>query len=253
MRVFTLEKTVPLKLMFLDNELDLVDIKSFELTFTLETDGTPYEDARAAQIDQNVSFSKLIYFLESVVDQSFVYIKDDAHVINRFLATNFNNNLIVVPDISENFFTLALHRKMNNIVAEHTIVERITLKDLDNKLTYEYFCNDKTEEIELPTNEEWMGELSYFEEPWWDRDDASTFDNYAEDQAEYDAWVKHKEDNDTVINPHNIVFDEIEKDLKKLFKQAFNKEDGNDEPQEAEVIEIDFANKPEKKWIPKIV
>lgn len=252
MRNFTLEKNVPIKLMVFERSLDMVEIKNYELTFTLSTDTTEYEDAYLAQIDQNLSFSKVMYFLENVINQSFVYEKESSEEVNKYLATTFNNNLMLLPTVEENSLITALHCKLNSITSRHTSIERIVLKDTELQLNYEYYCDeDEYIPINLPTIKEWMGELSYWKDPWWARSDASTFDNFAESKEELEKWHEKVESGEYIENPHTEAFELIEEEIKQLFKAAKESKEG-DPDEEAEVIEVDFANK-KKKWIPRVV
>ena len=99
---------------------------------------------------------------------------------------------------------------------------------------------------------EWLGELSFWEEPWWDRNDASTFDNCAESSEELEAVRKRMQDEDEDANMHNQAFEVLEEEIRSLFKRTKDSKEGK-APEEAEVIEIDFAEKKPKKWIPKVI
>jgi hypothetical protein len=247
MRNFTLEKTVPIRLMVLDSEINRIEIKNYQFTFTLATDGTSYDDVLDAQLDQNISFSKIMYFLESVVDQSFVYDREMMEDINKYVATTFDNNLLILPDTSENVLVIALHSKINSFISKNSIVERINVKDVEPQMNYDYFCDEKEDVAAgLPSQKEWMGELPFWEKPWWERNDASTYDNFALDKEEHEQWIKTKNDNEFFENPHDDAFETIESEITRLFK-------GEEvAAAEAEVIEVDFREQ-KKKWVPKIV
>lgn len=253
MRSFNLEKTVKLKLMMFDNDINKVEVKTYELNFTLSTDATDIEDLFQAQVDQNVSFSKILYFLENVVDESFIFKKDIMDAMNKYVATTFENNLILMPSLEENILVLALHSKMNAIAIQSRI-ERIQLKDLDLQLSYDYY-SDEFDDVApaLPSMDDWMGELSFWQEPWWNRPDASTYDNCAESPEELTAIKKKIEEGDeSTENIHTQAFEVLEAEIRSLFKRARDAKEGKD-AEEAEVIEIDFAEKKQKKWVPKIV
>ena len=96
MRVFNLEKTIKLKLMMFDNDIKKVEVKTYELGFTLSADGSEVDDIFQAQVDQNVSFSKILYFLENVVNESFVFKNDIMAEMHKYIATSFDNNLFIV-------------------------------------------------------------------------------------------------------------------------------------------------------------
>ncbi len=238
--------------MMFDNDIKKVEVKTYELNFTLSTDGSEVEDMFQAQVDQNVSFSKILYFLENVVDQSFVFKNDIMAEMHKYVATTFDNNLIILPTLEEHILVLALHSKMNAI-ATHSNIERIQLKDLDLQLNYDYYSDEFDDIVPaLPSMTDWLGELSFWEEPWWDRNDASTFDNCAASLDELEAVRKRIQDEDDDTNIHNQAFEVLEEEIRSLFKRAKDSKEGKT-AEEAEVIEIDFAEKKPKKWIPKVI
>ncbi len=252
MRIFNLEKTIKLKLMMFDNDIKKVEVKTYELGFTLSADGSEVDDIFQAQVDQNVSFSKILYFLENVVNESFVFKNDIMAEMHKYIATSFDNNLMILPTLEEHILVLALHSKMNAIATQSNI-ERIQLRDLDLQLNYDYFSDEFDDVVPaLPSTSEWLGELSFWEEPWWDRNDASTFDNCAESPEELEAVRKRMQDEDEDANMHNQAFEVLEEEIRSLFKRAKDSKEGKTSG-EAEVIEIDFVEKKPKKWIPTVI
>lgn len=252
MRSFNLEKTIKIKLMMFDNDIKKVEVKTYEVNFTLSTDASEVDDIFQAQVDQNVSFSKILYFLENVVDESFVFKNDIMADMHKYVATTFDNNLIILPSLEEHVLVLALHSKMNAIAVQSNI-ERIQLKDLDLQLNYDYFSDEFDDIVPaLPPMSEWLGELSFWEVPWWNRNDASTFDNCAESPEELEAVRKRMQDEDDDANMHNQAFEVLENEIRSLFKRAKDSKEGKT-TEEAEIIEIDFAEKKQKKWVPKVI
>lgn len=247
MRQFILEKTVPIRLMMLDSDINRVEVKNYELTFSLATDAGQHNDVYAAQLDQNISFSKITYFLQNVVDESFVYCKDNGGDARTYLATSFSNNLMVLPDLNESILATILHTKLNSIACEYSSVDRVVLKDVQLQLSYDYICTDLEEVGNLPNIQEWMGSMSYWPSPWWSRNDPCTYDNFAKDQKEFDIWKRAQADG-LDLNGHTEAFDAIESDLRSLFKKH-----AGEAP--AEVIEVNFADKKpvRKKWVPQVV
>lgn len=238
--------------MMFDNDIKKVEVKNYELSFTLSADSSEVDDIFQAQVDQNVSFSKILYFLENVVDESFVFKNDIMAEMHKYVATTFDNNLIILPSLEEHILVLALHSKMNAIATQSNI-ERIQLKDLDLHLNYDYFSDEFDDIVPaLPPMSEWLGELSFWEEPWWDRNDASTFDNCAESTEELEVVRKRMQDEDDDANMHNQTFEILEEEIRSLFKRAKDSKEGKT-IEEAEIIEIDFAEKKPKKWIPKVI
>jgi len=254
MRNFNLEKTSNIKLMIFDKDLGRVECKNYEVKFTLSTNTEDIEDIFEAQVDQNVSFSKILYFLENVINDSFVFQKELTTEMCKFVATSFDNNLIVLPSLEENVLVLALHSKMNAIAAENSFVESLEVKDLDLQLNYNYFSDEfDSASPALPTKDDWMGDLAFYDNPWWERNDSCTFDNAAETAEEREKWVALVSSDDYESeNLHDQAFECIEEELRSFFKRAKDTKEGKGE---AEVIEINFEqeHKKNKKWTPKVV
>jgi hypothetical protein len=254
MKEFNLEKIVPIKLMLFNGPNGRIEIKNFKISFSMITMMHQDGDPLTAQLNQNISFSKVLYFLTEVFDESILFEKDHKEDIFKYLST-CDNNLVVLPDLSEGTIVTALHRKLNSIAHETTHVHHVKLNDTDLDLTYKYTCTTDEDELfdGLPEMEDWMGELSYWEEPWWARGDQLTWDHAAADAEELELHRgKGLDGND--INPYEA-FEEIETQLKGIFQEALV-EAGLAEQAEGEVIEVDFEKKETKsreKWTPTVI
>ena len=236
MNSFTLEKTVELKLIGVHE--DLININEYELSFTLITLLSEDQDIdykEAANI-QNISYTKVVTFLTDYVNNSLLFAKGN----DSDLFYNYTNNFIILPELSEHHLIATLHSKLNSITDPLTEVDRITLIDKKEKLSYEYISLDGCYN-ELPTAETWATEFSWFDGCWWDRDDVTTFDRNSETQEQFDEWLKIK-DEQHIDEFNKAVFVEIE----RAYREAT--------PKSGEVVEIDFtAPEPLKTWIPVIV
>ena len=87
-----------------------------------------------------------------------------------------------------------------------------------------------------------MGPLSIYDAPWWEREDISTYDNFALDEQELVSIRKNLDDKKDVLNAD---FEMIESEVKHQMSNAGMIEAG-------EVVEVDFKRK-QKKWKPKLV
>lgn len=256
MKEFNLEKTVPIKLMLFNGPTGRIEVKNFKVSFSMVTlmDASD-SDTVAAQFNQNVSFSKVLYFLSDIFDESILFENNHKDDIFKYLST-YDNNLVVLPDLSEGTIVTALHRKLNSISHETTRVQHVKLCDTDLDLTYKYTCTTEADELSdgLPDITEWMGEFSYWEEPWWSRNDQLTWDHAAANEQE---WTEHKgrDLNGDEFNPTEM-FDEIEAQLTIIFEEALI-DAGLAEKKEGQLIEVDFAQKnsaaPDEKWKPTVI
>lgn len=239
MKNFSMEKTVPIRLLLVDSEESELKFISYTLSFTLVTAVTSHEQIEQAQMDQSISFTKIMAFLESVVDNSVVFDTNSSQTsYNKF--AEFTNNLMVLPDISEYAFMAALHCKINKFIKESTQVDTLTLEETSIGVKYEYTLIEDDYD-ELPSDEEWSHELSYWDGCWWNRADTNTFDKIAHCQEELDEWndmVKNSEHG----NLFTAIFDQIENSFDKLKEHP------------GELIKVDFENKqPAKRWQPVLV
>lgn len=236
-----MEKTIPLRMIFLDTENGLLDSMSFMLTFSLLTDAESVteEDLNRARKDQNIVFAKICNFAESLLDQSIVYaIKDSTLAYSVF--AEFGNNLITLPTLNEMSLAAALHAKLNTICRSNTIVERIKLQNVNENIMYEYIT-DEDDYPELPDASEWGTEYAYFSGCWWERNDVNTMDRNADTEEEYNDWLKLREEQDIDAN-FSALFLEIERQFNSIFDA--------EETKDAELIEVDFKK---ATWKPKIV
>lgn len=242
MREFTLEKTMAIRLMMLDDTSNRIDVKNFELTFSLATDSAMHEDIYTAQLDQNISFSKIAYFLQNVVDESFVSRKEQTS-----MGAPFSNNQMVLPDLNESILVTVLHAKLNSIANKYSVIDRLVLKDLDLQLSYAYTCTDLSDVSNLPTVKDWIGDLSLWPTAWWLRDDPFTYDACAKTPADFDTW-KAMQSEGLGSDAHTDAFDSIETELRALF----NKMAG---VSPAEIIEVNFTEKKpaRQKWVPQVI
>ena len=234
MKSIDLTKTIPLNLfLFSDQALENLSV---DLSFTLitEAESDSVEHLKQARQDQNSSFSKVVTFVESVLNETFVYNISDGDLVND----NFyclQNNFMVLPDVSEMTILAALHYKFNSIISDNSLVTTITLNEKMQNLTFNYtFIDDGEGYSELPSHSEWCPPLSYWDSPWWCRKDIMTLDRVAKDQEEYDKWCsseKSKVDQSSVD-----LFDEIDNQYQAMFS------DIDIDEKEGELIEVDFKN-----------
>jgi len=108
---------------------------------------------------------------------------------------------------------------------------------IGENITFEYF-NDGDPYSELPLDVEWCPELSFWDTPWWFRNDVVTFDKIAEDETSYSKWIDSNERAE-IIGLSIEIFNEIEKQFTQEIKNIGL----------GEIIEVDFS----KKFKPTVV
>jgi len=154
----------------------------------------------------------------------------------------YENNLIVLPDLSEACLAASLHAKLNSIVSDNTRIDELILGDPSEDIAYKYFLTEEDPYIELPTAKEWEGEYPYWPGCWWFRKDTTTMDKNAADKEEYDNWLVLCED-ENINELHTATFTEIERQVAAMIKGEM--------PSAGELLEVDF-NKG-NAWQPRIV
>ena len=163
---------MPLNLIGFNDNDTIIEFMRFKITFSMLTEAMSgsKEDVELAQLNQSTSFSKVITFIEAVLTNSMVITQEMSEEVRQSLLISYDNNVIVLPQCAEVYLIASIHKKLNSIVSEGTIVESVSLEDLENNLTYHYTLVDD-EYTELPDTQEWLGDYSVWDQPWWDRCD----------------------------------------------------------------------------------
>ncbi|MDA8897553.1 hypothetical protein N9I83_00805 [bacterium] len=249
MRIVTLNKTLPMRVLMLDTDQNAIQTTEYRLTYSMTTKLNPeaVDPHLEASKAQNKSYAKVNMFVEQVLDHSFL-----AEISNPDvnLLEKYNNNIIIVPDLSETTFLAALHCKLNSIVDTNTLVDKITLADTDQQLTYTYEIQEMEDDswIELPGHEEWLPANSFWDTSWWFRYDVSTYDGMAKDSDDLDAWRQTMQDNGgDEINKEAL--DYIDTTFDKMFDETV---EGAGEIIDLEEFKVSKTNK-KKGWTPKLV
>ena len=231
MNSFHVLKTIPLYLTFVDSNTREIRSVNVDFSYSLRTHLAEKHKNEDVFIFQNISFQTINEFLEKNLYQSIVYSFKETKVANNLLA-DFDNNFIVLPNVSESILLPALHAKLNTICHPESEIDMVELSYADG-LKYNYINVDGFYEA-LPDVKDWIGELSFWSTPWWFRKDFSTFDNFAESQEELDKFLndeEHQNGINTMMNSVDKVHSEIAKQLSP------NKSTGG------ELVHIDFKNK----------
>jgi len=247
MRSLSLEKTSQLNLIVLENKRFVV--RHYEISFSMLTrSGENLKEIDQLQLEQNISFAKVMCFIEAILNDSIIITADNLSHYEKTLC-EFSNNYVLLPDTLDNTVIDALTSKFNAIVGDNTEVNSVTLFDLDDQLKYRLEIiedeDDYDDGDDIVNIKEWLGEFVLNDIPWWRRGDESTWDGTAKDQEEYDK-VKSTISDDGVES----IFEEIDDTIRSMYK--IMKSESSDST--AEVIEVDFQDDTKKKkWKPKLV
>jgi|TARA_B110000444_G_scaffold40001_1_gene35780 hypothetical protein len=226
-----------------DDGLEIEAIKSnrYIIKFGMYATLDDTDDVQGLSVDQNISYQRIQHFLKYYLHDSLWYDKYAVRTLENHFATT-DNVFVVTPEVNITYLTNCLFAKFNSICKPNITVSNIAVVDLETNITYDYEDEDGDIPDFLPYQDEFMGELSIYDKVWWERDDISTYDNYAMDLEELEvirdtlAKQKHLMDADFIM---------IEEEVRNQMTQAGFIPEG-------EVVEVDFKAK-QKKWKPKFV
>ena len=214
----------------------LLEPKTVDIRFSLRTEADDSENLMQSQIDHNVSYAKIRLFLETVLPNTIICGSHDLPDCLK-LTAGMDNNLMVLPDCGESILAAALHQKLNSMCKEFTYMEEIVIYDPAQEITYRYQLTDDELDVSMPGGQ-WLGELSFWDDPWWERDDVMTFDNLATNKKELAKFAE-----DRVVHEYNSreVFTQLEIDITKMFSAPEESEQEGSENTDADIIRVDFG------------
>lgn len=252
MNIMQISKNIPVHMTWVYEQEDKKQVKActYEIEYSLRTEVEPGQTQKQAFLQQNISFSVINSFLYDQLHQSLIYDMDSKATVERAFASH-DNNFLILPDMSDACLAMTLHCKLNAICHENSFVESISIKDKIDNIAYSMFADDN-EYDQLPMMSEWLGDLSFWESPWWRRKDFSTFDNFAESKEEHTAFFD-KEENKDILERMESPIAQIEAQVIADIYGNEIKEVLKEEPKETgQLMEVDFKNKTFKpKLVPK--
>lgn len=245
----TVEQSNTVRIAIFDSNQRYIEQKRITLTyqmFSIKDEADVLKQSRA----QNAAYIKIGTFLRGNVDGSVAFTMDDMPMASKFLS-EFDNSFMVLPDLDDVTLLEALHRKLSVLAGELSCVTKLQLYDHDLNIKYNFYYEDEDTQYNLPTIDEWLGELSFWEKPWWDRYDVLTFDNVADDIAERDA---HREDAENRAHTYRPL-DEIDEEINQMMdnmQKAYDEQNGIERPG-GELVSLEAVRKKKGKWKPTIV
>ena len=99
-------------------------------------------------------------------------------------------NRQVQTDLCQIEITSPVRFKTGKAVSKKAEIEDfISLKDKSAQLGYTYL-NDEPGDYDLPVDNTWIGAFPFWDRPWWERYDSTTFDNTGKDKEEQLAVIE---------------------------------------------------------------
>lgn len=174
----------------------------------------------ASDYDMELGIAKCRYWLEHVVTKTIAFNKDNDLAVEMFIdpearTPRVANIFMLTPgEPRDELLGMIFQAKLTALSGGAFTVEAMNVES-DNLNGLCFTLGGNHAAVFLPTTmEAWLGAESYFDVPWWMRDDRSTLDVYLTEDADVTtppAWAsslnfldkrtKKVEDNMTVIRP----------------------------------------------------
>lgn len=146
-------------------------------------------DEEAANYDFNVkvAISKIKFWCDSAVDSCVMLCRENEWAQRAFLAEDgtqsVDNNIMLLPDEPDDeMLAQIIQSKFNALAGNYLVFGEIGITSDDiTGLSYSY---TGLGEFDLPQMEQWVGERSFFDKPWWSRDDISIMDIIPSEDAD---------------------------------------------------------------------
>lgn len=132
-----------------------------------------------SEADVSAALMKIRFFFDNIISKvvAFSYDNEDALgiLINEEGKNRTSNVLMITPgDPTDEVLSTLFQAKMEALSGNRISFGLIEIKsDNHHGLAFTFVGESKRM---LPTMEQWIGKRSFFDEPWWNRDDASTLD-----------------------------------------------------------------------------
>jgi len=197
-----------LKITRIINNLVLPSTLKFKMEF-IAMDEIEEED-----IDH--AFTKMRYWIDNIANKSVVFCHDNEVAVQMFIDTEksiprIGNTLMITADEPDDQHLAAIFQaKLQALSGDVLAFGPVEVRS-DNQLGVSFtFVGDSSSV--LPSMPEWVGERTYFDSPWWDRDDASTIDTIPAEDADLSIkpqWAfsldfliqKEKQQSGVIIRP----------------------------------------------------
>lgn len=159
----------------------------------IRADVQPSEEC--SEHDLNLALTKIKFFYDSLVTKSIVFSADNENALRMFVddaGKNRTGNLIMLtPGEPTDEVLAAVFQAKMTALANGAIEFGVVEVKSDNPVGLSFIFVGSAANI-LPTMADWIGERSYFEIPWWSRNDASTLDVVPQPDADLSkkpAWA----------------------------------------------------------------
>lgn len=143
----------------------IVEVKA-ELFFDDDNDNYPE--------DFDVSIAKINYWIDTIVDDSLIFCKDNKWACKSFIGKTSNNIVLCHEEPSDDTLAILLKAKLDILAGDAFDIGSVEVRSNNSDGVSFTFAGDVN--THLPEMKDWIGKHTYFSVPWWYRNDASSFD-----------------------------------------------------------------------------
>lgn len=159
----------------------IIDNVVYPTAFKLESDiWLDMEELSKEEKDYNLNLAlvKIDFFFKNIMNNSIIFGSVNDWALEFLIKNNeptTDNILVKCPlDPSDDHLAMLIQSKMSALSKGNVIFGGVTITSNNSRGLRFTFVGEGVSS--LPSMEEWVGERSYFSEPWWNRDDSSTID-----------------------------------------------------------------------------
>lgn len=128
--------------------------------------------------DQKIYENRLVKigkWIDLILDNSIIYDPLSSSEFLPLMVSELSNNRIISPDVPDDYImTMLLYSKMNSIGEDYVKITDLTFKS-DFGEGFIISMDENSDNI-LPSLKDWLGDVTYFDKPWWKRSDGGTVD-----------------------------------------------------------------------------
>jgi len=135
----------------------------------------------------DISMSKCRFWIDNIFSRCIAFYKGNTDAAKILLDENGNNlssnHLMITPmEPTDDHIACLLQSKLSALSNDQFTFGSVKVRsDSANGLIFRFLGD--SDDV-LPSMKEWIGERTYFEEPWWKRDDVSTLDVIPSEDAD---------------------------------------------------------------------
>jgi hypothetical protein len=179
----------------------------------------------------NTAYKRIYFWLDTNLPN--IIMVNSENDDDMLIANIASNMMMYIPgEPSDDLIIQLLHAKLNSIANDNMYIGEIELKGSDTTAAFSFECSDK--EYDLPhTISEYVNGTSYFEIPWWFRNDGHCYE-----------FIKNSDENFTFEELYGKITDPMEEFDKAVSNIDLYLEPIEKEP--AKIIKIE-------KWVPRKV